>query len=248
VTSTADLLSRTPGVQVRRFGGEGQPAEISIRGSTPAQVVVQLDGVPLNSAQSGGVNLATLPLSLLERIEVSRGGGSVQAGSGAIGGVVNLISRRPGGERRSDASFTGGSFGTYRGSAATAGTVRELEYVFAYDGFGTDGDWKFRRPIVDIGGVVIEPDPPTATRINDAADGATLDIAAGTYVENLTIHDKNISLRGANRTTTIIQAASSSQCVITADSNKGTRLENLTITGGHPSGVGGGGCTRLAAP
>ena len=170
VTSTADLLSRTPGVQVRRFGGEGQPAEISIRGSTPAQVIVQLDGVPLNSAQSGGVNLATLPLSLLERIEVTRGGGSVQAGSGAIGGVVNLISRRPGGERRSDASFTGGSFGSYRGSAATAGTVRELEYVFAYDGFGTDGDWKFRRPIVDIGGVVIEPDPPTATRINDAAE------------------------------------------------------------------------------
>jgi outer membrane receptor protein involved in Fe transport len=42
--------------------------------------------------------------------------------------------------------------------------------VFAYDGFGTDGDWKFRRPIVDIGGVVIEPDPPTATRINDAAE------------------------------------------------------------------------------
>ena len=170
VTSTADLLSRTPGVQVRRFGGEGQPAEISIRGSTAAQVIVQLDGVPLNSAQSGGVNLATLPLSLLERIEVTRGGGSVQAGSGAIGGVVNLISRRPGGERRSDASFTGGSFGSYRGSAATAGTARELEYVFAYDGFGTDGDWKFRRPVIDIGGVVIEPDPATATRINDAAE------------------------------------------------------------------------------
>jgi vitamin B12 transporter len=179
VTSVADLLSRTPGVQVRRFGGEGQPAEISIRGSTPAQVVVQLDGVPLNSAQSGGVNLATLPLSLLERIEVSRGGGSVQAGSAAIGGVVNLISRRPGGERRSDASFTGGSFGTYRGSAATAGTVREVEYVFAYDGFGTDGDWEFRRPVVDIGGVVIEPDPLTATRINDAAETQAGLLAAG---------------------------------------------------------------------
>lgn len=170
VTTTADLLSRTPGVQVRRFGGEGQPAEISIRGSTPAQVIVQLDGVPLNSAQSGGVNLATLPLSLLERIEVSRGGGSVQAGSAAIGGVVNLVSRRPGGQRRSDASFTGASFGTYRGSAATAGTIRDVEYVFAYDGFGTDGDWKFRRPVLDVGGVVIEPDPPTATRINNAAE------------------------------------------------------------------------------
>jgi len=47
------------------------------------------------------------------------------------------------------------------------------------------------------------------------------------------IHDKNISLRGADRATTIIQAANSSLRVITADSNKGLRLENLTITGGH---------------
>jgi outer membrane cobalamin receptor len=170
VTSVEELLERTPGVQIRRFGGEGQPAEISIRGSTASQVDVQLDGVTLNSAQSGAVDLSTIPLSLLERIEVSRGGGSVQAGSDAIGGVVNLVTRRPGGERRSNASLSGGSWNTWRGNAATSGTARGLEYALAYDGFGTDGDFEFRRPALDIGGVVIEPDPETATRINNQAE------------------------------------------------------------------------------
>jgi len=179
VTSVEELLERTPGVQIRRFGGEGQPAEISIRGSTAAQVDVQLDGVTLNSAQSGAVDLSTIPLSLLERIEVSRGGGSVQAGSDAIGGVVNLVTRRPGGERRSNASLSGGSWSTWRGNAASSGTARGLEYAFGYDGFGSDGDFEFRRPALDIGGVVIEPDPKTATRINNESESQAGLLALG---------------------------------------------------------------------
>lgn len=167
VTSVVELLERVAGVQIRRFGGDGQPAEISIRGSTAAQVVVQLDGVRLNSAQSGGVDLSTIPLGLLERIEVSRGGGSVQGGSDAIGGVVNLVTRRPGGPRRTDASVSVGSFDTWRGSLATSGTARSLEYALGYDGFGTEGDFEFRRPSLDLGGVVIDPDPKTAERINN---------------------------------------------------------------------------------
>ncbi len=78
-------------------------------------------------------------------------------------------------------------------------------------------------------------------RINAAADGATLDIDPGTYVENLTIHDKNLTLRGSTQGVTTIQAANSSLRVITADSAKGLTLENLTITGGNPVSDSGGG-------
>jgi iron complex outermembrane receptor protein len=169
VTGVVELLERVAGVQIRRFGGDGQPAEISIRGSTAEQVVVQLDGVRLNSAQSGAVDLSTIPLGLLERIEVSRGGGSVQSGSDAIGGVVNLVTRRPGGPRRTDASVSGGSFDTWRGALATSGTARSLEYALGYDGFSTEGDFEFRRPSLDLGGFVIDPDPKTAERINNEA-------------------------------------------------------------------------------
>jgi hypothetical protein len=78
-------------------------------------------------------------------------------------------------------------------------------------------------------------------RIDDAANGATLDIDPGTYVENLVIHDKNLTLRGSTQATTTIQAANSALRVITADSAKGLTLENLTITGGHPTTDSGGG-------
>lgn len=168
--SVIELLEESPGVQIRRFGGEGQPAEISIRGSTSSQVVVQLDGVPLNSAQSGAVDLSTLPAGLLERIEVSRGGGSVQSGSGAIGGVVNLVTRRPGGPRRSEASVSGGSFDTWHGTAASSGTLRNLEYALAYDGFASEGDFEFQRSALEVGGIVIEPVPSSATRINNESE------------------------------------------------------------------------------
>jgi vitamin B12 transporter len=141
--SVAEILDDTVGVQVRRFGGRGDPAEISIRGSTSSQVVVLLDGVRLNTAQTGGVDLSTLPVELLERIEVSRGGGSVQTGSDAIGGVVNLVTRRPGGAPRTTASFSAESFGTFAGSATHSGTWREIETSLGYSGFHTDGDWEF---------------------------------------------------------------------------------------------------------
>jgi vitamin B12 transporter len=141
--SVVEILDEAVGVQVRRFGGRGDPAEISIRGSTSSQVVVLMDGVRLNSAQTGGVDLSTLPVELIERIEVSRGGGSVQTGSDAIGGVVNLVTRRPGGAPRTTASFAAESFGTFAGSATHSGKWREIETSLGYSGYHTDGDWEF---------------------------------------------------------------------------------------------------------
>src|SRR3989449_9009126 len=71
VTSVPELLREAVGVQVRGLGGEY--ATVSIRGSTAEQVVVYLDGVPLNRALGGAVNLADLPLGQVESIEVYRG-------------------------------------------------------------------------------------------------------------------------------------------------------------------------------
>ncbi|HIG71196.1 MAG TPA: TonB-dependent receptor [Myxococcales bacterium] len=85
-----DLLGQALGVQIRRFGGAGSLAEVSIRGSTSTQVVVLLDGVKMNSGRGGSVDLSSIPLSQLEAVEVSRGGGAWGAGSGAMGGVAEL--------------------------------------------------------------------------------------------------------------------------------------------------------------
>ncbi len=171
--SVEDLLSQALGVQIRRFGGPGQPSEISIRGSTASQVVILLDGIRLDTAQSGTVDLSTIPADLLQRIEVSRGGGSVQQGTGAIGGVVNLVTRRPGPEPRTVLTGTLASFGTGQGSAQHAARYGEWELTAGYNGFTTRGDWQFRRPLTQFGNAVIQPDPPTLTRINNRAESHT---------------------------------------------------------------------------
>ena len=151
--STADLLAGSVGVHVRRFGGPGQLSELSIRGSTSQQVVVLLDGVRLNSAQSGTVDLSTLPLHMIERIEVVRGGGSLQVGSDAIGGVVNVVTRRPSDTPSISASVGAGSHDTWQGSLSFSGplAVAGVELALGYSGFKTDGDFDFQTAEIQAG-------------------------------------------------------------------------------------------------
>ena len=142
--TVAGLLDESVGVQVRHFGGPGQASEITIRGSTGQQVVILLDGVRLNTAQSGTVDLSTIPLATVDRIEVLRGGGGTLAGSGAIGGVVNIVTKRTTGEPQTVGSLSGGSFGTWQGALTHSGRVGPADYGASYSGFTTDGDWKFQ--------------------------------------------------------------------------------------------------------
>ena len=165
--SVEDLLADSVGVNVRRFGGPGRPAEISIRGSSASQVVILLDGVRLNNAQSGGVDVSTIPAELIERIEVSRGGGSVQVGSDAIGGVVNIITKRASGEPRTTLSGSGGSFSTWKGAATHTGRLGESEFLLGGDVFYTKGDWEFLEVENVTDGVVRPTSGETFTRINN---------------------------------------------------------------------------------
>ena len=88
-----EVLDQVPGVRVRRFGGIGSYSTASIRGSKSEQVLILLDGVRLNSAQLGSVDLSTIPLRQVDRIEVLRGGGSARFGSDAESGVISITTR-----------------------------------------------------------------------------------------------------------------------------------------------------------
>ena len=83
VSSVADVLSESVGVQVRRFGGLGAFSTVSIRGSTPNQVEVYLDNVLQNQANAGLVDLGSLPLDNVERVEIYRGFAPLQLGAGS---------------------------------------------------------------------------------------------------------------------------------------------------------------------
>jgi vitamin B12 transporter len=93
--SLPQLLNELPGANVTRLGGLGALATVSLRGSSSNQVLVYLDGVPLNSAAGGGVDLSAIPLADVERIEIYRGMSPIAFGASAIGGVISITTRAP---------------------------------------------------------------------------------------------------------------------------------------------------------
>jgi len=165
--SLADSLSEAGGVSVRRFGGVADRSEVSIRGATPSQSVVTIDGIRANSILTGGLDLSQSCVPLLESVEVTKGAGGLTEGSGAIGGVVNLVTRTGSDEPTTRGQFSGGAFDTYTGSLLHADAWKGLDYAAGYCGLSTRGDFEFARPVVRSDGVVTRFQPDTATRINN---------------------------------------------------------------------------------
>lgn len=93
-TGLTDLLGRVPGVQVARSGGRGALPGIYIRGTKSAQSLVLVDGQRMANATSADSNLQYLNIDQIERVEVLRGSRSVIYGSDAIGGVIQIFTRR----------------------------------------------------------------------------------------------------------------------------------------------------------
>ncbi len=139
----AELVATAPGVAVSEYGGLGHLATVSIRGSTADGVLVLLDGIPLNTAFGGGVDLASIPPQWIERIEVVRGVEGAHYGAGALGGVVNVITRRAARAGWS-AEAGGGSFGTVTASADRAVAFGAASLLVAAGADLTDGAFPYR--------------------------------------------------------------------------------------------------------
>jgi len=97
-SSVSELLNRVPGVQVIQNGGRGTSSSLFIRGTSSAQSLVLVDGQRIGSASAGGSPLEYLNVEQIERIEVLRGPRSAVYGADAIGGVVQIFTRRASGE------------------------------------------------------------------------------------------------------------------------------------------------------
>lgn len=137
----AELVAATPGAVLQDQGGAGQRKTVSLRGVSPNGVLVLLDGVPLNGP-GNAVDLSRLPVAMLERVEVLRGAGS-RYGPGAMGGVVNLISRAPDGKRLF-AEVAHGSFWTTTASLGGSTEVLGGEGLVLLHGLRSDGDFSYR--------------------------------------------------------------------------------------------------------
>ena len=143
----AELVATAPGVAVSGYGGLGQLSTVSIRGSTSSGVLVLLDGLPLNTAAGGGVDLSTIPRAWISRIEIARGAEGAAYGVGALGGVVNVVTARPEPGAWS-AEATGGSFGTFAVAADGALGTDRWSVLAQATADGTQGDFPFDRSLV----------------------------------------------------------------------------------------------------
>jgi outer membrane cobalamin receptor len=145
VHSIADVLRLASSIDVRARGVRGVQTDFALRGATFGQMLMLVDGVRLNDAQSGHHNGdIPVPLDLVERIEVLYGPGSSLFGADAVGGTINIVTRR---ESTESAGVEGGSFGLAAGRAqadVTRGVVRESAGVSfdRSDGFAYDRDFK----------------------------------------------------------------------------------------------------------
>jgi outer membrane receptor protein involved in Fe transport len=169
--SVADLIEREAGIHVRSLGGLGAFTAVSIRGSDPSEVALFIDGVPLNRAGVSAVDLGHLSADGLERVEIYRGAVPIELGSQAVGGAINLVTRK-GGKGGLRASVGGGSFGA---RSVTAGYSNSSKYfrVNASAAYrGATGDYLY----YDYGGLQLRTDDDRAVRrVNNGFDQLTLD-------------------------------------------------------------------------
>ena len=118
-TGIADVLARLPGIQIGRSGGQGSATSVFVRGAESRYTAVYLDGVRLDSQATGGVQWEQIPLSQIDRIEVLRGPAAAVYGSDAIGGVIQLFTRK--GEAGKPALYAGVGVGSHRSYQLEAG-------------------------------------------------------------------------------------------------------------------------------
>ncbi len=135
--NVVDLLAREANVNLRSYFGGDKWGGVDIRGMgdpSVSNVVVMVDGYRLNPPDLAGPDFSSIPLDQIERIEILRGAGSVVYGDGAVGGVVNIITKKGEGKPQVRVYNSYGNYKTFDGRVSTRGKVKGF-------GFNLNGDY-----------------------------------------------------------------------------------------------------------
>jgi vitamin B12 transporter len=168
------LLSRQPGVEIIQNGGPGATSGVFLRGANAAQTLVLIDGMRVASASSGATALEAIPVEQIERIEILRGPASSLYGADAIGGVIQVFTRRGTGAIAANASIGYGTFDTWSGAAGLSGGRGPLHGSVELAGRGSEGF----NAIVNPANPSYDPDRDGYRNASVSAQGS-LDAAAG---------------------------------------------------------------------
>ena len=134
-----EILRDVPGVEVVQTGSMGNTTSVFIRGSESNQVLVLIDGIEVNSTTVGSYDFANLTTENVERIEVLRGAGGTLYGSQAIGGVINIFTKKGQGPLEVGLTAQGGNGWTNRQAITLRGSAGKLGYSFGAAHIGSDG-------------------------------------------------------------------------------------------------------------
>jgi len=135
-----EALRSVPGVEIRRSGAYGKTTSVTIRGANANQVQVLVDGLRVKSPTLGQVDLSDISPDLIERIEVIRGAQSTLYGADAIGGVINIITRKgTGGPFQATLQQEVGNYDTLVSRATVYGAWKILNYALSASHFESNG-------------------------------------------------------------------------------------------------------------
>jgi len=141
-TTVDEFLKRVPSISYKRthIAECGPGREITLRGiHEQKRTLVLVDGIPVNEGGGGSVNWSLIPKELIERIEIVRGPMSALYGSGAMGGAINIITRKPYNRNHTLIKAGYGSLNSYSGTIFQGGMFEKVGYQLGGNIFHTDG-------------------------------------------------------------------------------------------------------------
>jgi len=153
--TVADALEKVAGIQFRSYSGNAAQAVASMRGfseNSHGRVLVLIDGRRLNMMDMRAPNWLQIPLERVERVEIVRGGNTALYGDNALGGVINIITRRGAEELEVEVTGSGGSFATHREAVSVRGAAGDrLRYSLSGQYAASEG-YRERSGYASAGG------------------------------------------------------------------------------------------------
>ncbi len=138
-TNVSELLQQVAGLDIRRRGAEGMQADLYIRGGSFDQTLLLIDGIKVEDPQTGHHTMnMTLPLEVIEKIEITKGSAGRIYGQNAFTGAINIITKKDI-ENNISLNLTGGSFNQKRGSLAVERKLENSDILFNYNRKESEG-------------------------------------------------------------------------------------------------------------
>ena len=171
--SVADIVANTPGVEVSRNGGPGTVTSFFLRGQASKNLVIMVDGVRSQTNALATVKAVDIPLSEVEQIEIIRGNAGALYGEAAIGGVINIITKKGEGAPKATASVSYGSHNTKDMVVSYGGVSNGTSFIINASDYSTDGY-----------SAINTKTSPTANPDKDGTERQSLHLAASRFISD----------------------------------------------------------------